>query len=760
MLVDTQGKVGIRKFGPRSSVYPAYIRMRDASNRESGEILGFPALANLHLLALQCHKHELTSSSTGFVRGALGHFSKQSTSLGMSGRILRRNPLAAPNVAKLLLASSDTLLRHARSHHSRSTPQPAPIATPLATTATEACSSLDQTTDIPALASFSRNDTSDVNARPPPHRLPGWLEAVVDPSTEFVDHQPVPSVPLNGMFQNTPAIDWDVDLDAQVPNWLADEDFDLNALNSTVLVSTINDIPLLACQDDEAPIFSLHEPPSRGERHEEDLIRRHWFSFIPAHEMGHVTPEAVPQQTKLDDEYREGLSCCLQQRVLAEALPSTEFLNQCVQMYFTRFSPIFPVVHPSTFRPSPKHSLLLLSICSVGSLFVGSDYAIAQGSRIYERLHKAVLSSWENYFCKGKEETLAVIQAALVGQTFAILSGDPRQLLIAQTFHGTVVNWARRCNMFQIRQSTDLLPSSISGWTTEQHWKVWAHAEEQVRVATGLYIHDTELSTLFITRPMLRHTASNIPITVNDRLWQAKSSTDWKTLNEWESIPSQNTTAGLSQFTQLAQLEGIIASIADRRSLNFGLREDVSGQFVSWLMQFFDNYLQPEGSNIVSPFSLEILWHSAFLALFVDLDRLELATGRDGYVRSLPHREYIKEWASSQDGRRCVLHGVLILQKIQSMTLGVEPAMHVPRVLYQAAMVWYAYLKFGVDNHDSPKDFPEFACLNVNCQALLFESNGFKISRPKIKESSTLSGLVDLLRRIAIGGSRESLPTS
>ncbi|KAK6816016.1 hypothetical protein RU639_008988 [Aspergillus parasiticus] len=647
----------------------------------------------------------------------------------------------------------DTLLRHARSHHSHSTPQPAPIATPLATTATEACSSLDQTTDISALVSFSRKDTGDVDARPPPHRLPGWLEAVVDPSTEFVDHQPVPSAPLNGMFQNTPAIDWDVDLDTQVPNWLADEDFDLNALNSTVLASTINDIPFLACQDDEAPIFSLHEPLSRGERHEEDLIRQHWFSFISAHEMGYVTPEAVPQQTKLDDEYREGLSCCLQQRVLDEALPSTQFLNQCVQMYFTRFSPVFPVVHPSTFRPSPKHSLLLLSICSVGSLFIGSDYAIAQGSRIYERLHKAVLSSWESYFCKGKEETLAVIQAALIGQTFAILSGDSRQLLIAQTFHGTVVNWARRCNMFKICQSTDLLPSSASGWTTEQHWKVWAHAEEQVRVATGLYIHDSELSTLFMTRPMLRHTASNIPNAVNDRLWQAKSSTDWKTLNEWKFInPSQNTTAELSQFTQLAQLEGMIASIADKRSLNFGLREDVSGQFVSWLMKFFDNYLQPEGSNIVSPFSLEILWHSAFLALFVDLDRLELATGREGYVRSLPHREYIKEWASSQDGRRCVLHGALILQKIQSMTLGVEPAMHVPRVLYQAAMVWYAYLKFGVDNHDSPKDFPEFACLNVNCQALLFESNGFKISRPKIKESSTLSGLVDLLRRIGHWG--------
>lgn len=62
-------------------------------------------------------------------------------------------------------------------------------------------------------------------------------------------------------------------------------------------------------------------------------------------------------------------------------------------MYFTRFNPTFPIVHAPTFRPSAKRSLLLLSICSVGSLFLGSSYAVAQGVRIFERLNKAILAS-------------------------------------------------------------------------------------------------------------------------------------------------------------------------------------------------------------------------------------------------------------------------------------------------------------------------------------------------------------------------------
>jgi hypothetical protein len=67
--------------------------------------------------------------------------------------------------------------------------------------------------------------------------------------------------------------------------------------------------------------------------------------------------------------------------------------NLSVQVYFSKFSPLFPVIHSQTFRPTSENSLLLLSITSIGSLLLGSKSAAAQGTRVFERLNKAILAS-------------------------------------------------------------------------------------------------------------------------------------------------------------------------------------------------------------------------------------------------------------------------------------------------------------------------------------------------------------------------------
>lgn len=107
-------------------------------------------------------------------------------------------------------------------------------------------------------------------------------------------------------------------------------------------------------------------------------------------------------------------------------------------MYFTRFNPLFPILHSATFRPTPENGLLLLSMTSIGCLFLGSKAAVRRGRHIFERLNKAILASvsplseekssdsfgfqWENVLGRRDSETLAMLQAAIVGQTFAILS--------------------------------------------------------------------------------------------------------------------------------------------------------------------------------------------------------------------------------------------------------------------------------------------------------------------------------------------------
>jgi hypothetical protein len=178
------------------------------------------------------------------------------------------------------------------------------------------------------------------------------------------------------------------------------------------------------------------------------------------------------------------------------------------------------------------------------------------------------------------------------------------------------------------------------------------------------------------------------------------------------------------------------------------------------LLQFFDQHLHgKEDTTANDPFCLEVLWHSAFISLSADFDRLELAIGKEGYEESLLYRDYARQWSSSPAARRCAIHGAMILRKLQNTPLGMEPAIHVPRALYRAATVWYAYLEYGMDVDPSSREtsavnveFPEYSRFKVNSQALLFEGHGYRTSRPKTSESSTLCGLVDLLHRIGHWG--------
>jgi hypothetical protein len=62
-------------------------------------------------------------------------------------------------------------------------------------------------------------------------------------------------------------------------------------------------------------------------------------------------------------------------------------------MYFARFSPLFPILHSPTFRPTAENALLLLSIASVGCLFLGSPAAVSRGKKIWARVNKAILAS-------------------------------------------------------------------------------------------------------------------------------------------------------------------------------------------------------------------------------------------------------------------------------------------------------------------------------------------------------------------------------
>lgn len=59
---------------------------------------------------------------------------------------------------------------------------------------------------------------------------------------------------------------------------------------------------------------------------------------------------------------------------------TSSFLDGCLHMFFSRFVPLFPVVHVSTFVFKEWTHPLLLNAIALGSLFMGkSDFIIKVG---------------------------------------------------------------------------------------------------------------------------------------------------------------------------------------------------------------------------------------------------------------------------------------------------------------------------------------------------------------------------------------------
>ncbi|KIX03111.1 uncharacterized protein Z518_06661 [Rhinocladiella mackenziei CBS 650.93] len=550
------------------------------------------------------------------------------------------------------------------------------------------------------------------------------------------------------------------DFESQFPSWLVDGDLHAGILDTPLVTSMAELRPGWP----ESPCTTFGYKPDSN-------MKRLWF--IPGHDdkdeippSGPATPPA--SQVEVDDSYRQTLHQSLQIRSTQETLPSADFLNLCVRSYFARFHPVFPVVHAPTFRPSKANSMVLLSICSVGSLFTGSVHAIRQGVRIFERLHKAVLANWDRLISRGSDEKISLIQTAIIGQTFGLLSGEPRHLAIVDAFNGTLISWARRLSTFKTKQMRGL-NLNVSPEELDQKWRAWAKNEELIRIALSVHIHDAELASIFHHEPFLRHNSRQLPVAASSQTFMAARPEEWRVsyLNDPSNFEGDDLTPAsidanvdfdilampsTSYFTAYTVLEGICVNIVENR-ISARSASTSMENISSLLMTFYERFLQGAGPWEPDHMDMSILWHLAYMSMLADFDLLERAIGREGSDLSTEDQMAVTTWANSDQAKRCVIHGTIVQKKLENLPLGFEPAIHVPRAMFRAGIAWFCYTRFGMDGQRALTpdglDFPEFKLLGVKAALLLFQANGYKHGRPTTTEiNAALCGLTDLLRRI------------
>lgn len=585
------------------------------------------------------------------------------------------------------------------------------------------------------------------------------------PNTTATFNQTIQGAPGFDMPFDAPFDMFNFDLEAEYPTWWCDSDFQASFLDTPL----INSMAELKPSWTESPYATLSP---NGIYKSAPSMKHLWYTpgvnsqdELPA--SGPATPPDT--QVEVDDSYRQTLNQSLQIRPYESTLPSADFLNLCVRSYFSKFHPCFPVIHAPTFRPSKSNSMVLLSICSVGSLFTGSVNAVRQGVQIFERLHKAVLANWDRLISRGRDEKIALIQTAIIGQTFGLLSGEPKHLAIVDTFNGTLISWARRLGSFKAGKLKNL-DLSLTGENLDSQWKMWAKNEELIRIALSVHVHDAELANIFHHEPFLRHNSRQLPTAASQAIFMASKAEEWRaaylqdssnfvsTSSAPDSVDANNPFDILaipsnSSFTPYAVLQGLCVNIVENQITAHALpsrKQEISGLLTTFHSRFLQT-TPPWGSDSMD---MTILWHHAYMSICADFDLLERAIGRDGGTLSAEDQVLVTTWANSIDAQRCVIHGTIIQKKLENLPIGFEPAIHVPRAIFRAGIAWFCYTRFGTEvggQHTiipEHLDFPEFKIVGVNPATLLFQANGYKHGPSATEINAALCGLTDLLRRI------------
>lgn len=321
---------------------------------------------------------------------------------------------------------------------------------------------------------------------------------------------------------------------------------------------------------------------------------------------------------------------------------------------------------------------------------------------------------WERYLHKDRNEAVSMLQAALLGQTYGMLSGNSDDLSMTASFHGTIISWARQKGLFQVKNAFPF-QASLGEANPETAWREWAKNEEAYRIVLGLRIHDAEFATMFHHEPFLRHNAGDVLAPCSDYLFEASSANEWiavgtssdPSISSGDITLSLKTRSGIHDYVLLG---GIMASIAEADCA--GTREKDMGIYRQRLMSWYVDRALVPGDKSYDVLCMTILWHEAFMALYVSFDLLDRIAGRDGVFVQETAVPIICGWVKEPRGKRSLVHALLLLKNAQSLPVSAEPAIHVPKALFYAGIIVFCHVRFcSSDVSFSNVDIPELQCM-------------------------------------------------
>lgn len=397
---------------------------------------------------------------------------------------------------------------------------------------------------------------------------------------------------------------------------------------------------------------------------------------------------------------------------------TSPFLDVCLNEFFKRVSPSFPVIHEQTFTLQKSIPPLLLNMVALGSLFVCEKGALEKGEMLWRLGHTAVATSWQTLIeIRGPWDAYDGVQlvlTALLGQTYALLSSNANIRTTASVFHGLGFYWARTSGMYTVREvlPENLPTQHMSDQEKNNAWRSWAAIEVQRRAILGHYILDGLISQASGSPASARHLINSIGTACSDEAFAAATADKWiiemqkspkgQTISEtFTRIFSPDYTTDplqLSHFSIFVIIEGLQSLISDLHEAKGHVFGTVSKeQIIQAMLNIFqENIMSRSEASNVHHLQVLIRWHCVFieatapsisiyrwLCTYYHLPQVLGGIHAEGQLGEFD----LTCWAGKADAFRAVLHAVAITRLLDDLPLSQAYTMHIPTAVFTSAVV-------------------------------------------------------------------------
>ncbi|KAM5349671.1 hypothetical protein ACJ41O_006176 [Fusarium nematophilum] len=376
-----------------------------------------------------------------------------------------------------------------------------------------------------------------------------------------------------------------------------------------------------------------------------------------------------------------------------EPLLSVKALQGYLNLYFTRFNTVYPLIHLATFDVSHAEPLHLLSM-----LLLGATYSSKEAHQLAIRIHDVMRPSIFSHAGFSPRPELWTLQTILLVECFGKSRAGQKQHDMSHLFHGLLINLIRRSDCQSARSIGP--PAELVGHddALQDAWTRWSIAEQKKRLALLCFMWDTQHAVLFCQSLCMSSFELRLELPCSQRIWEAGDALSWAAA--WRSPPSSHgqfflpalksyltpsvpRPQGLSGLSRVLLLHGLMSIAWDmqrRDQTSLGVvsgdnpgtnwRKIIGAAYEAWKSDFDAHTLAVTGrlprspddeshrsEHIAFATSYNALYHSAQALLNMEFLDIQIYAGaRNILGRPVQQKDYrrsarnVKRWAAAAKG--------------------------------------------------------------------------------------------------------------